>query len=299
MGLDVIKSKIGDVEIMQVVEQPLDKYYTLFLPMATPEEIGKIDWLANSHHVREDLSLRGSSQMFILKVNKRVFVIDTCIGNEEDLLEFPFWANLNIEFLETLDAIGFDRDSVTDVLCTHLHLDHVGWNTFKKKGKWHPTFPKAKYHFAKDEFEWWHTVPAENDFLITHKDVLSQSVYPIIEAGLANFVEVNQDLGDGITLLPTPGHTVAHISVQIKTGNETFIIGGDMCHHPCQIAHPDWAMPADYSQEKSTSTRRKMFESIADTEILYTCTHFKNPSFGKVGKNSNGEFDFQPIDKEN
>ncbi|MCR8667424.1 MBL fold metallo-hydrolase [Aestuariibaculum sp. M13] len=296
MALEVIKSKIGDVEIIQVVEQPLDQYYSMFLPMATPEEIEKIDWLKTSHHVNKDLSLKGSSQMFVVKVNKRVFVIDTCIGNEKQLLEFPFWANQKFEFLETLDEIGFDKNSVTDVLCTHLHLDHVGWNTYYKDGIWHPTFPKAKYHFAKDEYDWWHEVAPVDDFLITHKDVLMQSVYPVIRAGLANFVARDADLGDGISLISTPGHTVAHISVQVKNGDQTFIIGGDMCHHPCQIAKPDWAMAADFSQDQSTESRQKMFENIADTETLYTCTHFKSPSFGKVKKNENGEYVYNSID---
>ncbi|MFN8306194.1 MAG: MBL fold metallo-hydrolase [Ferruginibacter sp.] len=294
MALEVIKSKIGDVDIMQVVELPLDQYYPMFLPMATPDEVAKIEWLKTSHHVTPELTLKGSSQMFILKIKDRVFVIDTCIGNEKQLLEFPFWTNLNTEFLETLDSIGFDRNSVTDVLCTHLHLDHVGWNTYKKDGIWHPTFPKAKYHFAKSEYDWWHEVAPENDFLITHKDVLMQSVYPVIRAGLANFIDVDADLGDGISVFPTPGHTVAHISVQIKTGNETFIVGGDMCHHPCQITKPDWAMAADYSQEQSINSRKRTFEKIANTDTLYTCTHFKSPSFGKVSKNEKGEFEFHP-----
>lgn len=294
MALEVITSQIGNVKIIQVLEQPLDPYYTMFLPMATPDKIGQIDWLKNSHHVNADLSLKGSSQMFILYVNERVFVIDTCIGNEKQLLEFPFWSNQNFEFLETLDSIDFDRNLVTDVICTHLHLDHVGWNTYRKDGLWHPTFPNAKYHFAKDEYDWWHEVAPVNDFLITHKDVLMQSVYPVIRAGLANFVERDADLGDGISLISTPGHTVAHISVQIKNGENTFIVGGDMCHHPCQIAKPDWAMAADFSQEQSIESRKKLFENIAGTETLYTCTHFKSPSFGKVTKNEQGEFEFHP-----
>ncbi|MEH0157288.1 MBL fold metallo-hydrolase [Limibacter armeniacum] len=296
MALEVIRSEIGSMEVMQVVEQPIDQYYTKFLPMATPEEIQKISWLKASHHVNKDFSLKGSSQMFIVKVNKRVLVVDTCVGNEKQLLEFPLLTNLKLEFLETLDEIGFDRNSVTDVLCTHLHFDHVGWNTYKKGGLWLPTFPKAKYHFAKDEYDWWHEVAPVNDFLITHKDVLMQSVYPVVRAGLANFVDRDADLGDGISLLSTPGHTAAHISVQIKSGGHTFIIGGDMCHHPCQIAKPDWAMAADFSKEQSIESRRRIFKEIADTETLYTCIHFKSPSFGKVKKNENGEYEYRSID---
>jgi glyoxylase-like metal-dependent hydrolase (beta-lactamase superfamily II) len=247
----------------------------------------------------EDYSLAASSQCFIVKINNRILVVDTCIGNDKNLIEAPAWQFFQLEFLETLDSIGFDRNAVTDVLCTHLHVDHIGWNTYKKDGKWHPTFPNAKYHFAKEEYDFWKKFGEQDDaFGKAMAIAYEESITPVVDAQLVNYIEMDADLGDGISVFPTPGHTYSHISVRIEAGEETFIIGGDMAHHPCQIAHPEWALAMDCDQNQSEATRRKVLAELSGKPILFGGSHFKSPSFGLITKDDKGGFIFNGISKE-
>ena len=295
MPLDIYKHKIGDAEITQIVELEFGGLVQGLLPHATKEEIEKIEWIGP--FVKEDMSLHAISQSFFVKVNNRLLVLDTCIGNEKDIQEMAGWNNMNLPYLQAMEEAGIDRFKVTDVLCSHLHVDHVGWNTYKKDGKWLPTFPNAKYHFAQSEYDYWTKHQPENSFDELQKVVFQESVEPIVEAGLTNFVATDANLGDGMQLISTPGHTHSHVSLQITSGDKTFILGGDMSHHPVQIANTDWTLALDYNGEQSTATRNKLFSEIADTPTIFTCTHFSLPSFGHVTKDVNGKFAFKLIEK--
>ncbi|WKS95881.1 MBL fold metallo-hydrolase [Riemerella columbina] len=294
MSLQVIKSKIGNAEILQIVECEIGEMVNALLPDATPENVKTIEWLKPPYRT-ENFGLAANSQCFIVKINSRILVVDTCIGNDKNLIDVPAWQFFQFKFIETLEAIGLDRNAVTDVLCTHLHIDHIGWNTYLKDGKWHPTFPNAKYHFAKDEYNYWKDY-SKNDTATAI--AYEESITPVVDAKLVNYIATDENLGDGISVFPTPGHTHSHISVKIEAGDETFIIGGDMAHHPCQFAHPEWSLSADADQKQPAKTRRKVFAELSGTPVLFAGSHFKSPSFGLITKDENGEFIFNGISKE-
>ena len=220
-------------------------------------------------------------QMLIIETPTRKMVVDTCIGNDKNL-NMEGWANLQLPFLDDLQKLGHDPDSVDTVICTHLHVDHVGWNTKKVSDKWVPTFPNARYLMVEKEYEFWRDLE-EDPF----GDVFGESVAPIFDAGLADMVQPDHDVGDGVFFESTPGHTPGHVSVHIKSGGEEAIISGDMMHHPCQIARPEWVTPFDADNDAAMETRKKFLEKYADQPVLVFGTHFANPVAGKIVRDGN------------
>ncbi|OIQ65184.1 metallo-beta-lactamase superfamily protein [mine drainage metagenome] len=164
------------------------------------------------------------------------------------------------------------------MLCTHLHVDHVGWNTRLVDGKWVPTFPNARYLMGRTEYEHWSGVKDRPD--MAH--ILADSVTPIIEAGLTTLVETNERICDEISLIPTLGHTPGHVSVMIQSKGEQAMITGDFMHHPCQIAHPEWSTLADSDPDQGIETRRRMFQRLAGTPVLIIGTHFAGATAGRL-----------------
>jgi glyoxylase-like metal-dependent hydrolase (beta-lactamase superfamily II) len=169
-----------------------------------------------------------------------------------------------------MTAAGFSPDSIDTVLCTHLHVDHVGWNTRLVGGKWLPTFAKARYVFGKTEFEHWRDHSEGPDRLAVFND----SVRPIADAGMADLVASDTRLTDEISLIPTPGHSPGHMSILIQSDGEQALLTGDVAHHPCQMAHLDWSSTADSDPLQSAATRRELFSRFADTETLVIGGHF-------------------------
>jgi glyoxylase-like metal-dependent hydrolase (beta-lactamase superfamily II) len=156
------------------------------------------------------------------------------------------------------------------VLCTHLHVDHVGWNTTLVGGKWVPTFAKARYVFGKTEYEYWRDYTDEADKVA----VFADSVKPIADAGKADLVASDHKLTDEITLIPTPGHSPGHMSIHIQSDGEAGLLTGDVAHHPCQMAHLGWSSTADSDPNQSAVTRRELFSRFADTPTLVIGGHF-------------------------
>ncbi|WP_268122379.1 MBL fold metallo-hydrolase [Roseivirga pacifica] len=297
MELKIIKSKIGNAKITQIVECDINESMPIILPSATPDEMKKIEWLKPPYRT-EDYLMNADSQAFFVELNGRLFVVDTCVGNEKNITGFDGFNNLNLPFLEAIAKAGFDRHKVTDVICTHLHFDHVGWNTYKEEGEWKPTFPNAKYHFAKEEYDYWRNEGKSVELLGPIEAIsFNESIDPVVAAGLVNLIDMDSDLGDGISVKPSPGHSKGHINIHFNAGNETFIIAGDMCHHPCQIARTDWAAIIDYDAKESSATRREILGQLSGTDTLVTCTHFTSPSFGKISGNESKGFVFNAIDK--
>jgi len=193
----------GEVEILQIVELEAGEVIQEIIPDATPENIREINWL-HPHFVDEAGNLRALVQSFLVKSDGRNILIDTCNGNDKIRTEFSQWGNLKIDFLKKLRDIGMTEETVDMVVCTHLHMDHVGWNTRYEDGQWLPTFPNAKYLFVRDEYEYWVKTP---DKLIDDYATLEDSVNPIMEAGLAELVDVNHRIDRHVRLFPTPQDT--------------------------------------------------------------------------------------------
>jgi glyoxylase-like metal-dependent hydrolase (beta-lactamase superfamily II) len=179
--------------------------------------------------------------------------------------------------LQYLKATGCPRETIDIVVCTHLHVDHVGWNTMKDGDQWVPTFSNARYLIGRREYEYWSADTSEDQV-----PVMQDSVTPIFDSGLADLVESEHIVSPHIRLFPTPGHTPGHVSVMIESEGETAMITGDTMHHPCQIARPDWSVTFDEDQAAAASCRKSLLEDVADSSVLVIGTHFASPTAGKI-----------------
>jgi glyoxylase-like metal-dependent hydrolase (beta-lactamase superfamily II) len=275
--------QIGQVRITKVVELESTGGSRFLLPQATPEEVQKIDWLA-PHFADERGRLKLSVHALIIETPTRRIMVDTCLGNDKQGRAIPHWNERQGTFLADIAAVGYPAESIDTVLCTHLHVDHVGWNTRLVEGRWVPTFPTARYIFGRREFEHWQTQTSRAD----QRTVFEDSVRPILDAGLAELVETDHQLCDEVRLMPTHGHTPGHVSVLISSAGEDAIITGDLAHHPCQMAHPHWNSTADMDPTAAEATRRDFFAGLAGKPVLVIGTHFAGPSAGRVQRDGDG-----------
>ena len=270
--------QIGDVTVTRVVELELPVPYhpkSHFLPQATPEALREIPWL-RPHFATDDGALTLSIHALVVQAPGVKLVVDTCVGNDKPRSLLGGQA-LQTEFLQSLEAAGCPRESVDIVVCTHLHVDHVGWNTMLVDGEWVPTFPNARYLIGRREYEHWQREGDDDQ-----QAILGDSVRPIFDAGLATLVEMNHRISDEIRLTPTPGHTPGHVSVLIESKGERAMITGDMLHHPCQFARPHWSPGFDSDPVAGAHMRRAVMEEVADAPVLVIGTHFATPTAGHV-----------------
>jgi glyoxylase-like metal-dependent hydrolase (beta-lactamase superfamily II) len=261
--------KVGKVKITKIVELETVGSTRFILPLATNEEIRKSPWLI-PHFATDEGRLKMSIHSLVVETPTRRIVVDTGLGNDKQGRNVPTWNNRQGPFLETMREAGFAPDSIDTVLCTHLHVDHVGWNTSLVDGKWLPTFANACYVFGRGEYEHWRDHSEEPDKIAVFND----SVRPVIDAGKADLVASDARLTDEITLIPTPGHSPGHISIHIRSDGEEALLTGDVAHHPCQMAHPDWSSTADSDPVQSAATRHELFGRFADTPTLVIGGHF-------------------------
>jgi len=269
----VLKWQVGDVRITQVVELTTASLGPHLLPQATPAAMQSIPWMAPFIDERGRIVL--SMHALVVESLGQTIVVDTCIGNDKSRT-YPKWNNMQGDFLQRFSAAGFSTQQVDTVLCTHMHVDHVGWNTRWQDGAWLPTFPRAEYLFAEDEWRYWREQTQE------YGPVIEDSVQPIFDSGQAVLVSQQHRLNEEIFLLPTPGHTPGHVSVHIQSKGEAAIITGDMLHHPCQIVHPDWSTTADTDQSMAAATRTAFLRQYSDQPVLVIGTHFAAPTAGHI-----------------
>ena len=281
MAVEHIKHwKIGDVEVARIVEvNAFEDDMKMLLPQeGTPEFVQQFKWL-RPHFATAAGRMLISFQCFVLASRGRRVMIDTCIGADRQR-EFDVFCNLKSTFLEDLAAAGFPRETVDTVLCTHLHFDHVGWNTHKVGDRWVPTFPQARYLFGKREWDHWLHLRRTGGY--HHMEHLTDSIDPILEAGLAQFVEPDHRITDEVWLEPTPGHTPGHVSVHISSRGQEAVITGDLMHHPIQFAVPDSQVNFDMDKAQGARTRRAFMERYQDRKALVIGSHFCDPTSGFI-----------------
>ncbi len=276
MNEDVfLRWQVGAVRITRVAELGGTPFPSTFMfPASSPELVQRHAWL-RPHFAHEDGRLFGSIHSFVIESSGRRIIVDTCVGNDKPR-SIKAWSLLQGPFLADLAQAGFPAESIDTVLCTHLHVDHVGWNTRLVDGKWLPTFPKARYLFGKKEWEHWSSTAAEH----RDGDVMGDSVKPILDAGLAQLVDMDHRLTDEVRLEPTPGHTPGHVSVRISSRGEEAVITGDLMHHPLQCAEPDLANNFDVDPAAARRTRRSFLSRYANRSVLVLGTHFAPPTGG-------------------
>ena len=219
-------------------------------------------------------------QTFVLRSPRHTILIDTCVGqdkpNRGDWLDYP-----KQPWLDGFAALGLKFEDIDYVFCTHLHVDHCGWNTRLVDGRWVPTFPNAKYIFSRREYDFWAVVESEKG-ADPPGDVWRDSCLPIVEAGQALLVDDDHSLDDSIWLTPTPGHTPGHVCVNLKSNGQRAVFTGDLMHHALQCREPDWYSCFCWDTEMSNRSRRKILESVTDTDTLVVPCHFPGTTAGRV-----------------
>lgn len=214
-------------------------------------------------------------QCLVVEIGGKRIAVDTCVGNDK-VRANPGWNQLQLPFLNDMVAAGFPPESIDVVVCTHLHVDHVGWNTRLVDGQWVPTFPNARYLFVAPEFEYWRDTAYPDD-----DQIFGDSVAPIVDAGLAELVPADHEVCPGVRLDPTPGHTPGHVSVLIESAGQRAVITGDMIHTPIQIAEVGLSSDFDYDPAAAADTRRSFLTRYSDGTLVIG-THWGGPGAGRI-----------------
>ena len=275
--------QIGSVKVTRIVEMDLPVPASV-ITEATPAELRKLPWLYPHFVSADDTTLNLSVHALLVEAPGLRLVVDTCIGNDRPR-EFTGGEALSTPFLQQLGEAGWSRDGVDAVVCTHLDVDHIGWNTMLDAGRWVPTFPRARYLIGRQEYEFWKGVDEAEQVT-----AMADSIKPIFDADLVELVEQDHVLSPEVRLIPSHGHTPGHVSVLIESGGARAVITGDMTHHPCQMAHPGWTL-ADIDPRTAVETRSRLFAEWADQPILVIGTHFAAPTAGHIVRDG-GAFRF-------
>ena len=281
-----LKFSVGDLTIHRAIEQET-RFLPAFemFPQLTRELLGENRaWLRQAGALDEKDVLILCFQSYIVRTPHHTILIDSCIGNDKPRPLRPKW-NMKTDdtYMQALKAAGFTVNDIDFVMCTHLHVDHVGWNTRLENGRWVPTFPKARYVFAKSEFDYWTETHAK-----TPVPAIGDSVMPIVEARRHEVVGDEHAIGDHVRILPTPGHTPGHSAFRFGRGKDEAVFSGDLMHSPLQALYPELSMKFDVDQAAAATTRRSFLERYCDTDTLCCTAHFPSPSVGKVRRKGNG-----------
>ena len=223
-------------------------------------------------------------QSYVVKTLHHTILVDSCLGNHKNRPNRPRWHNkTDSHYMSAMAQAGISVDAIDYVMCTHLHVDHVGWNTRLENGQWVPTFPNARYLFSKQEYAYW-----EERSKTEQIDHILDSVLPIIALGKGDLITSSDAVTDHVRLLPTPGHTIDHFAVTLGAKHDDGVIIGDLFHSPIQITHPELFMRLDYDAAQSTQSRISFLERYVDTPTLCCTSHFPSPSMGHIKRDGQG-----------
>jgi len=267
---------IGSVTVTAVIEEQTDHIPPeFFFPEATAADVAAHRWLVPDHADADgNIGLR--VQAFVVRVAGRTILVDPCVGNGKTL-SFPFWNDQSWPFLERLAGAGVEPAAVDTVVHTHLHADHVGWDTWRDGDRWVPRFTGARHLYTEAALAGLRAGGGPDD-----TEVLRESVQPILDAGLADVVAEDLDLGDGLRLAPSGGHTPGHVSLWIESEGAVALISGDFLHHPVQCAVPGWAEIGDADADEARATRTRMLGEVAARGALLIGTHFPTRPAGRL-----------------
>jgi glyoxylase-like metal-dependent hydrolase (beta-lactamase superfamily II) len=287
--------RIGEMEIRKVVELdgmalPAD----LVFPGATPQIVARGRKMFDARFIAPDSdSLQWSFHSYVVRSHGRNILIDTCHGNDKVRPEPVAYAHMmNTDYLGNLARQGLRPEDIDMVLCTHLHIDHVGWNTRLSDGKWVPTFPNAKYLMARADYEHMAQIaPDDQEGAIGYYS-FHDSVLPVMAAGQAELIEtghvIERELDHGIWMEGAPGHTPGSIVIHAGNAHGHALFAGDVIHHPIQMAAPLLHVAGEYDTALGMRSRQKVFESCADTDTLLLPAHFPSPTAARVVSTADG-----------
>ena len=261
-----------------------------FLAYNTEEWQANMNWLAPRHFNPAAGTIYLSMHSWVVRTGRHTVLVDTCIGNHKDRMPRAHWHMQEFPYLDRLAAAGIRVEEIDFVMCTHLHPDHVGWNTRLQDGRWVPTFPNAKYLFGQKEYDYWLANPSP---VPTRRNAIEDSVLPIIEAGRAVMFNDGHQVDDCFTVEMSPGHAPGHACFRLHSDGEQALFTGDAIHHPIQVRLPHWSTSADTFPKQAEESRRAILAHAAEHNTLLLPAHFVAPHAGHVRWRDGGYvFDF-------
>jgi glyoxylase-like metal-dependent hydrolase (beta-lactamase superfamily II) len=284
---------LGNFDIARIVEteDPFLPPHEMFVE-ATPETIRPyLGDLGSNGICPRSGKLILPIQSYLVRSHRHMVLVDACVGNDKSHSWFPQWhKRRDRTYLSRMAALGVSPPDIDYVLCTHLHVDHSGWNTRLENGRWVPAFPNARYVFSKPECEY-----AERLSQKGQDTTFDENVAPIIEAGRAVLVDMDHQIDEQIWLEPTPGHTPGHVAVHLRSGGVKAVITGDLIHSPLQCRHPEWNFVFDSDKPLALRTRRDFLETYSESGVVILTSHFPSPSTGHF-RDAGAAFRFEYAD---
>jgi glyoxylase-like metal-dependent hydrolase (beta-lactamase superfamily II) len=276
-------TRIGQFEIHRVAEFE-GPFLTAveFFPAFDPEVV-----LTNADRLGPRLIEPASGRLifsfhtFVVKTGRHTILIDSCLGNDKERPTRPQFHCMRTSYLADLARVGVKPESVDYVMCTHLHWDHVGWNTRLDSGRWVPTFPNARYIMARREFAHWQEVQQRGEDT-PHARAFEDSVLPVVQTGQSVLVDDDYALEDGLWFEGAPGHTPGNVVIHARSGDETGLFTGDVIHHPLQLLKPEWSTLACSDRQLSRQTRTRLIEEHAERGTRLLPAHFPAPTVGRI-----------------
>lgn len=280
---------LGGITIDRVVDMERLSYdASMMLPTAEETELRRLASEMGPRLIDPDtLAVSLSFHAYLVRTPNHTILVDTCCGNGKERPQRLDWHRRDGPFLNNLKARGVEPEDIDFVMCTHLHADHVGWNTKLVDGKWVPTFPNAQYLFVEKEYRFWLDEQSGTGDRIMHGSH-DDSVLPVIESGQATLVTVDHEIETGVNFEPAFGHTPGTIVLNIEGERGNAVICGDVMHHPVQVVHPDWSSAFCNDPIQSAGSRRDLLERLSGTGTLVLPAHFLAPYYGPVDRDGKG-----------
>lgn len=281
--------RIGDAQLDRVVD--LDRFelkLRWLFPDADPAVLeADQHWLEPNFMRGEIVAL--SIHSLVLRVGGRVVLIDTCVGEHKPRPRHPSWhKRAATTYAERLAAVGLRAEDIDVVFCTHLHADHIGWNTQLLNGRWVPTFPNARYLMGRTELAYWEAElrnrPAEE---VNHGSY-ANSILPVVELGKADLVDTDHEVLDELVVCALPGHTPGQVGLSLRRGDDCGLLVGDAIHHPVQLVQPDWSSCLCADPQQARETRRKVLAEAAERRAWVVPAHFMGVTGMRIRERGNG-----------
>jgi len=284
------------VHIARVIDlDPFVLSFGFFFPDTTLAALTPArELLAGTHIDWPNETVLLAVQSHLVRFAGKTILIDTCVGEHKRRPARPEWhQRASTRYIANLAAAGCAVDDVDIVMCTHLHADHVGWNTRLESGRWVPTFPKARYLMGKAEVEHFAGEAAAN--AQANHGSYQDSVLPVIERGLATLAQPSDEIVDGGKLLPLPGHTPGQIGLELDAGKDGRIVFcGDAIHSPAQVVLPDLSTRVCFDKALAAQTRRKLIERAAAEDLRLIPGHLRGSAMRIRAEKTGFVPDFAP-----
>ena len=279
--------ELGDITIRRIVEQeaPFFDIYEFFPGLTRETMDANRDWL-QPRYIDDDEQLVLCIQSYVIETPHHTILVDTCVGNHKPRPKRAFWNQLESDRYEAgLAALGLAVGDIDFVMCTHLHTDHVGWNTRLQDGRWVPTFPNARYLFSGAELDFW---TKQNQADPETCPWITDSVLPVVAAGRVDLVKSDHAFDDHVRLVRSPGHSIDHFCVLAGSLDNDALITGDLMHSPLQVKYPDISPGIDHDAEQAAKSRRQIFERFSGRPTVICTGHFPSPSLGRIAGDPHG-----------